>query len=101
MKKYLLFLFLFYSTLSYAEIFVIDKNQEIPFEAAQIKKSFKKDLSDYIDSVDPVLKRLEDSPFKLALLAIGPTVSASVGVGPWRVGGNVGFYLVFARKKDQ
>ena len=101
MKKYLALLFLFFSTLTSAEIFVIDKDQEIPFEAAQIKKSFKKDISDYIDSTEPVLKRLEGSPFKLTVLAIGPTVSASVGLGPFRIGGNVGFNLVFARKKDE
>jgi hypothetical protein len=99
MKIFLTFLLL--SSVSYGEIFVIDKDQEFPFKAAQIKKSFKKDISDYLDSTTPVLKRLEGAPFKLALFAVGPLVAASVGIGPWRIGGNVGFFLVFVRKKDQ
>lgn len=99
MKKYLLIFF--FSTIASAKIFVIDKNTEIPFEAAHIKKSLKKDMVDYLDSTDPILKRLGDSPYNLALLAVGPTVAANVGIGPWQIGGNVGFYLVFVRKKDQ
>lgn len=101
MRKYFIFLLFFMSTISSAEIFVIDKNQELPFEAAHIKKSLKKDIADYLDSTDPVLKRLGDSPYKLALLAVGPTLAGSVGVGPLQIGGNVGFYLVFVRRKDQ
>ncbi len=99
MKIFLTFFLL--SSLSFADVFVIDKDQEFPFKAAQIKKSFKKDISDYLDSTTPVLKRLEGAPFKLSLLAAGPIVAASVGIGPWRIGGNVGFFLVFVRKKDQ
>ena len=69
MKIFLTILLL--SSVSYGEIFVIDKDQEFPFNAAQIKKSFKKDISDYLDSTTPVLKRLEGAPFNF-----GPLPSA-------------------------
>ncbi len=87
--------------MSFGEVFVINKDGEIPFEKFALKKKFKKDISQYLLSTEDALKKVGESPYQLALIAAGPSIAGSIGIGPWQIGGNVSFYVLFVHEREE